>query len=245
MHRKNMLTVENERVKTILCSAKKSTALSRWLSEGEAGNDNDTLRLVSAFNTAGTGLVDTKIVELGYRKRVRNRKKGKKNMSKKSKKTSSKNRTSAAMKSKTASVVDIGQFFNNPIKMENFMSQGKNQFDKLSNEANSLGRDGFEAFNKSFGIFSKGFEELIRASVAIAQSAAEKQSQLIKDAMTVKSLSEFSEVQNRIAQSNFDDGMAALQKLSDMSVKLLSQASEPINAQMAKGMKKAQEAMAA
>lgn len=155
-------------------------------------------------------------------------------------------RKGAAMASRSARKTDTASFFNpSPRKMENFVSQGKNQFDKLANEANNLGRDGFEAFNKSMSIFAKGCEEIVRASMAIAQSAAEKQTQLIKDAMTSKSINEWADVQNRIAQSNFDDCMAACTKISEMGARVLTQCAEPINNQLNKSMKKAGEAVAA
>lgn len=154
-------------------------------------------------------------------------------------------RKTAALNSQTATMTDISRFFTNPSKMENFMSKGKSQFDKIANEAGSLGRDGFEAFNRSMTIFTKGFEDIVRTSMSIAQSAAEKQAQLMKEAMSSKTLNEFSEIQNRIAQSNFDDCMAAATKLSEMSVRVLNASAEPINSQLTKGMKKATESLAA
>jgi phasin family protein len=215
-----MLTVENFNGKTILCSAIKSSALNSWLKKQEIANNFEPLK--------GKG-----------RKLMTNKKAAK------SKTKKAAPRRSAALNNNTASIVDIGQFFTNPGNMENFMSQGKSQFDKLANEAGSLGRDGFDAFNKSMGIFTKGFEEFLRTSMAMAQTAAEKQSQLIKEAMSSKSLNEWSEIQNRIAQTNFDDCMAAATKLSEMGVKLLTESTAPINSQLTKGMKKATEAMAA
>ena len=123
--------------------------------------------------------------------------------------------------------------------METMMTKGKKQFEKLSQDANDFGRDGIEAFVKSSTIFAKGFEDLFRTSMALAQSSAEKQSQYIKEAMSSKTLNEFTEVQSKIAQANFDDFMASATKISEMSVKLLTEASEPLNAQATKTMQKA------
>ena len=168
-----------------------------------------------------------------------------------SKKTTAKRTTgkakpkSAALKNHAATMVDIGQFFKNTGNMENFMTQGKDQFEKLTNEATTLGRDGFDAFNKSMAIFARGFEDIVRTSMSIAQTTAEKQGQLVKEALSTKSLNEWADIQNRIAQTSFDDAIAAATKLSEMSVKVLTQGSEPINNQLTKGMKKASEAMAA
>jgi phasin family protein len=151
---------------------------------------------------------------------------------------------SAALNYNPATMFDIGQFFNTG-KTEKIMSQGKNQFDKLTNDATAFSRDGFDAFNKSMSIFAKGFEDIIRASMSIAQTSAEKQGQLVKEALSTKSLNEWADIQNKIAQTSFDDVIAAATKLSEMGVKVFTQGSEPINSSLTKGMKKASEAMAA
>ena len=214
-----MLTVDNSDVINILCSAKKSSALNLWLKKNHVAND---------FRIS--------------------KQEGLKPMSKKTtaKRTTGKAKPkSAALKNHAATMVDIGQFFKNTGNMENFMTQGKDQFEKLTNEATTLGRDGFDAFNKTMAIFARGFEDIVRTSMSIAQTTAEKQGQLVKEALSTKSLNEWADIQNRIAQTSFDDAIAAATKLSEMSVKVLTQGSEPINNQLTKGMKKASEAMAA
>ncbi len=217
-----MLTIENFGVTTILCSAKKSSALSSWLRKKSAAND------------LSRGL---KPLQKQGRKTMSKTKTAKKSSGTAKKK-------SAALNHNPATMFDIGQFFNTG-KTEKFMSQGKNQFDKLTNDASAFGREGYEAFNKSMSIFAKGFEEIVRASMSIAQSSAEKQGQLVKEALSTKSLNEWADIQNRIAQTSFDDVIAAATKLSEMSVKVLTQGSEPINSSFTKGMKKATEAKAA
>jgi phasin family protein len=151
---------------------------------------------------------------------------------------------------RSAKITDItpffaGNFAANPAKVESFVNQGKSQFDKLTSDANAFGRDGMEAMNKSMTIFTKGCEEIMRASVSIAQNVAEKQTQLFKDGLSAKTINEWTELQNRIAQANFDDCMSAAAKLSELSVRVLTETAEPFNAQMTKSMKKATEAMAA
>ena len=126
--------------------------------------------------------------------------------------------------------------------MESMMTKSKQQFEKLTQDANDFGREGIDAFVKSGTIFAKGFEDIFRTSMALAQSSAEKQSQFIKDVMSSKTLNEFTEVQNKIAQANFDDFMASATKLSEMSVKLMTAASEPLNEQATKTMQKASRA---
>ena len=119
------------------------------------------------------------------------------------------------------------------------MTQTTQQFDAFFKDTNAAGREGYDAFVKSSTIFAKGFEEIVKTSVALAQDAAEKQTQYIKDAMSSKTLNEFTEAQTKIAQANFDDFMAGATKISELSAKLLTEASEPINEQMAKSVKQA------
>lgn len=119
------------------------------------------------------------------------------------------------------------------------------QFDQLAQDAADAGREGFEAFVKSGTIFAKGFEDLIKTAANLSQDAAEKQAEYAKQLMASKTLNEFAETQNKIAQANFDQFMAGATKLSEMSVKVLSDGSEPINAQVNKAMQKANKTMAA
>lgn len=129
--------------------------------------------------------------------------------------------------------------------MEKIMSQSKSQMDKMAQDASNFGREGFEAFMQSGTIFAKGFEEIARTAIALSQSAAEKQAQFINQAMSSKTLNEWAETQNKIAQASLDDLMSAATKLSEMSVKLMTESAEPINEQMGKSIRKASEAMAA
>lgn len=129
--------------------------------------------------------------------------------------------------------------------MEKTMTQTTKQFDKFTQETNEFSRETYESFVKSGTIFARGFEDLMRTSLALAQDTAEKQSQYFKEAMGSKTLNEWTDVQNRIAQASFDDFMSGTTKLSELSVKLLNEASEPLNNQFSKGLKKATTAAAA
>lgn len=122
---------------------------------------------------------------------------------------------------------------------ETFMKQSTQQFENFTKEAADLNRESVDAFVKSGQIFAKGFEDLIKQSVAVAQASAEKQAQFVQQAMGVKTINEFSDVQNKIAQANFDDFMSGATKLTELSTKILSEAVEPINNQVVKSMQKA------
>ena len=59
-----------------------------------------------------------------------------------------------------------------------------------------------------------------------------------KSLMSCKTLNELTETQTRLAQDSFDNFISNAAKLSEMSVKLATEAFEPINSQMSKTMSK-------
>ena len=125
------------------------------------------------------------------------------------------------------------------------MTQSKNQFDQLTKEASAASKESVDAFVKSGTIFAKGMEELMRETMSYAQSAAEKQAQFAKDALSAKTINEWSEIQNKIAQENFDDFMSSVTKISELGTKVISEAIDPINKQMTKTAQKASQSVAA
>lgn len=125
------------------------------------------------------------------------------------------------------------------------MSKTQNQFDKFLKETNDFGTQYTEACTKSSSIFMKGCEEIFGAFFSIAQDSAQKQSKFAKDVMGIKNINEFAEMQNKAAQSSFDDMMNGATKISEISTKILTESAEPVNAQMTKIMKKASESVAA
>lgn len=130
-------------------------------------------------------------------------------------------------------------------EMEKIMTKSKNQFDQFTKEASSASKESVDAFVKSGTIFAKGFEEIIRETMSFAQTAAEKQMQFAKEAMSTKTINEFSEIQNKIAQTNFDDFMSTATKITELGTKVLTEAIEPINSQVTKSVQKATDAVAA
>jgi phasin family protein len=63
--------------------------------------------------------------------------------------------------------------------------------------------------------------------------------------MAAKTVSEMSEAQSKLAQQGFEDAMAAATKISEMTIKLCTEALEPINDQVTKTVKKASEGFSA
>lgn len=129
--------------------------------------------------------------------------------------------------------------------MEKMMSQGKSQMDQFAKQATDMNRETVEAFIKSTGIFTKGCEDMMRVAMSLVQDVSDKNSRLVQEAMGVKTLNEWTEVQNKILHSGFEELMSGATKLSEMSVKTLTDAVEPINSQVTKSVQKASDLMAA
>lgn len=129
--------------------------------------------------------------------------------------------------------------------MEKLMTQSKSQMDKMAHDAANFSRDGIEACIKSSSLWMKGCEDIMRTAMSLAQSSAEKQGKFVKEALASKTLNEWAEIQNKIAQTNFDDFMAGATKISELSVKILSECAEPVNNQASKAVRKVTETLAA
>ena len=137
----------------------------------------------------------------------------------------------------------LNDMFKNP--MEDIMPKGSISYEKLTEEATNASRETMDDCMKSTSIFAKGCEELFRASIAMAQTTAEKNAEFMKQAMTTRSINDFSTMQNTASQKGYEEMMAEATKLSELSMKVMTDAAEPINEQMNKAVQKASKAMAA
>lgn len=122
--------------------------------------------------------------------------------------------------------------------LEDIMMKNTAQFDKMAQEAADLSRQSFEAMTQSYGIFAKGYENLMRTTMEISQNAAEKQAAFAKEAMSCSSMDEFKDMQSKVAQTSLEDLMSGATKLSEISTKVLTESAEPLSMQMNKTMQK-------
>lgn len=125
--------------------------------------------------------------------------------------------------------------------MESMMTNYKDQYET----ATAAMQQNIEACIKTSTTFAKGAEQLIKTVSELAQESTQRNSEAVKSLMATRTLNEFAEAQNKLAQSNFDEAMSAATKLSEMTIKLYTEAFEPLNGQMTKAMKKVSESMAA
>ena len=126
--------------------------------------------------------------------------------------------------------------------METIMNDTQKNFEKFQNETANSTRQGIEAVAKSGTAFAKGWEQLIKTSIELAQNSAERQSTAFKDLMSCKTLNDLTEAQNRIAQAKFEEAMQAATKISEISIKIATEAFEPINEEVSKNIRKTSEA---
>ena len=125
------------------------------------------------------------------------------------------------------------------------MTEKTVKYEKVVQDLAKNGQESMEVYMKSCGIFMKGVEELTRSQVTFAQGFAEKQMKYVNDALKVKTLNEWSDVQNEVAQNTFKELMDNATTASEKYVKLVTDAFEPLNVQVGKTLKKATESVAA
>lgn len=132
-------------------------------------------------------------------------------------------------------------FGNNAFGMDKFAGGGMKQVEDMM----SMGKETADAWMECGNIFAKGMEEMMKACMGRAQNAGEKNADVVKSLMACKTINEFAETQNRIAQTSFEEAMSATAQMSEMSVKMMMECFEPINKQVAVSMKKAGDQVAA
>jgi len=116
---------------------------------------------------------------------------------------------------------------------------------KQMEDMTSVCREASDAWMKSSSVWAKGWEEMMKACVSSAQTTSEKNAGLWQSLMGCKTVNEWAEAQNKLAQESFEDVLSVTAQVSEMSVKCMMDAVEPINKQWSTAMKKANDTMAA
>ncbi|UCH74101.1 MAG: phasin family protein [Rhodospirillales bacterium] len=104
-------------------------------------------------------------------------------------------------------------------------AQGYGDFAVLQKEA-------FDALVRSGEILTKGAEALGKEYLAFAQEAAEANNQAAKALMGAKSVTEFVQLQSDYFRISLDKSVDEGTKLSEMSMKIATEAFEPLQKQM-------------
>ena len=95
----------------------------------------------------------------------------------------------------------------------------------------TLNKQNVEAAMKAGNIWTKSYEDLGKAYFGFAQDAAERGAEAAKAMMTAKTVQDVIDVQTDYAKQRFDHFVAEGTKLSEMSVKVATEAMEPLQKQ--------------
>jgi len=117
--------------------------------------------------------------------------------------------------------------------------------DEITKQTTEFSQQCSDACTKSGEIYAKGFETIFGEMMNIAQSSAKKQAGFVKEALSSKTINEFAEIHNKVMQDSFDEFMTNTTKLSEISIKVVMETSEPMNEQINKIIQKSSQAMAA
>ncbi len=125
------------------------------------------------------------------------------------------------------------------------MSKTNNPLDQLIKNSTEFSSQYSDACTKSTSILMKGLENIVETATTLIQSSTEKQTKFVKQVMSSKDINEITDIQGKMFQENLDDLLSGLTKISEMSIKVLSDSSEPLNVELNKAVKKATSSLAA
>ena len=138
------------------------------------------------------------------------------------------------------------------VQVEQAVAVAKEQVEKASDaaikgyeEATTMNKSAFDAMTKSNDVLVKGTENLGKAYYAFFQAAADAQVEVAKSMMTAKTITEMMEIQSTFTRSAFDKVVTEGSKLSEMGVKVATDAFEPIQSQVNVAFDRAMKPMAA
>lgn len=123
--------------------------------------------------------------------------------------------------------------------LEQAVTMAKQNVEKASqtvfkgyDQFNTLAQGNYDAVSKSFGVVTKGLEDVSKAWMAFTQGTVDSTVDFGKQMLAAKSLNEVVDMQNTFTKSTFDAFVAEGTKISEMSVKTASQAIEPLKARV-------------
>jgi phasin family protein len=126
---------------------------------------------------------------------------------------------------------------------EQFYATAREQMDKAQKSAfgnldqmADFSRENVEAMIVAGNIMAKGVEVVGKEIAAYAQKQAEANMAAAKKLGAVKNPQEFLDLQASLAKAAFDDFVAETSKLQDMSAKVSTEATQPINERINKAV---------
>ena len=112
------------------------------------------------------------------------------------------------------------------------------QFSKVGEEFQKVGKDGFDAAVRSFGEVNKGFQAITAKLTDYYKKAFEDGTRAFEQLIGAKSIEQAFEIQSQYAKKAYDTYMAEMSKLGEMYVGLTRNAYKPVEEAAAKAAKK-------
>lgn len=132
-----------------------------------------------------------------------------------------------------------------PKSMESMMSKTQSSYDAFSRDGNAALKAGMEAWAQSGKICAERMQEIVSTCVSMCQNASEKQAANLQKLMGCKTINELTDCQNKLAQQSFDELMSTMTRMTEMTIKMATEAIEPINDQWGRAIKKTTDNLAA
>ena len=105
---------------------------------------------------------------------------------------------------------------------------------KLSDEFQRVGKDGFDAAVSSFGEVNKGLQAIAAEVTEYTKKAFEDGTHAFEQLLGAKSFEQVIEIQSQYAKKAYDTYIAEFSKLSQMYAGLTRNASKPVEQAVAK-----------
>jgi hypothetical protein len=101
-------------------------------------------------------------------------------------------------------------------------------------EFQKVGKDGFDAYVRSFGEMNKGFQAIAAEVTDYSKKAFEDSTKVFEQLVGAKSIEQAIEIQSQYAKKAYDTYMAEMSKIGEMYVGLAKDAYKPVEAAFTK-----------
>lgn len=103
-------------------------------------------------------------------------------------------------------------------------------FQKLTDESQKFGKEGFDAALRSYGEWNKGFQVIASKATDYTKKSFEDATRAFEQLLGAKSIEQAIEIQSAYAKRAYDTWVAEATKLSELYVNLARDAYKPVEA---------------
>ena len=107
-------------------------------------------------------------------------------------------------------------------------------FQKMTDESQKFGKEGFDAALRSYGEWNKGFQVIASKATDYTKKSFEDATRAFEQLLGAKSIEQAIEIQSQYAKKAYDTYIAEMSKLGEMYVGLAKDAYKPVEAAFAK-----------